>query len=414
MNYLTIIQAARKITDTLHPAPADESATAIAKACHDGYIDKITNAALSGELRIFDPIHLEEISPASLRVAFNRGGLVEMSMLADWLYSRGVLAFDPRLRKSTHAVSLGEIVLPANTKTVDFSKAPQLIAEAIHPNTTQQRAIVSGLLKTPIETDSIPAQRPQTLSEDDRELLNVIWRDLPAFSEGMPFSEWSRYEVAFERARYKPDWRLLALQSDAPHHTKILQINAANRHRYLIEEAVEKGELIAYDSALIPLVGRLGPRLLDTKFLVDDFARYVSRFPIDVRIATSVQQPAIESSPSLMLVDQSVVRSPAPKRMGGHSDSENLEENRPPIKNNARKDAIASLIEQAITAVKCDETALIFVHLRELALTGTPPFTGVVEEDAIFYTSEHGPVEYINLKNLGKRLARRRERATKE
>jgi|SRR5579859_762410 len=81
------------------------------------------------------------------------------------------------------------------------------------------------------------------------------------------------------------------------------------------------------------------------------------------------------------------------------------------IKSSAqRRDILDQPIGVAIEKAGSDETADVWLQLREIALISTPPFTGVPRkpDGALGYTDAQGKVTWLTKKALGKRLARRR------
>jgi hypothetical protein len=75
-----------------------------------------------------------------------------------------------------------------------------------------------------------------------------------------------------------------------------------------------------------------------------------------------------------------------------------------------RENILDPAIEGAISAAGSLEMAKVFLVLREAALAGTPPFTGTVTGDGLWYTDAANQLKALSTDALYKRLKRRREK----
>ena len=91
----------------------------------------------------------------------------------------------------------------------------------------------------------------------------------------------------------------------------------------------------------------------------------------------------------------------------------------PPIKHNAIKQIVQNnklyrnsldpSIDKAIELAGNKELADVFLRLKELALDGFPPFTGVIQGNTLCYTNDNDKPDKLSKDALGKRLSRRVE-----
>lgn len=65
-------------------------------------------------------------------------------------------------------------------------------------------------------------------------------------------------------------------------------------------------------------------------------------------------------------------------------------------------------ITKAIERANSTSTADVFLQLREMALGNVLPFTGAIENGALFYTNDDGNISALSKAALGKRLARKK------
>ncbi|OIQ92416.1 hypothetical protein GALL_256370 [mine drainage metagenome] len=181
-----------------------------------------------------------------------------------------------------------EITLPAGTTKVTVREIPYLLSKAIHPDlpeTTQK--IVSYLHKQSAENMAIPASRTEELTDDEWAMLHAIWHHLPPFRQGMTESEWVQYAEAFENAKYRPEWGLMVYWRNRVTETKILQIDAEAQHKDLLNTAISNGEITPFNHAQVPCPNYAGEALMNAFITVEDFKKYVTRFP-----AISVKEEA--------------------------------------------------------------------------------------------------------------------------
>lgn len=73
-----------------------------------------------------------------------------------------------------------------------------------------------------------------------------------------------------------------------------------------------------------------------------------------------------------------------------------------------KSNILDELIDKTIDKVGMKNNQAVFNCLREMARDGISPFTGLVEEDKLFYTKNNSVVDALTSKKLGDRLRRRR------
>lgn len=76
-----------------------------------------------------------------------------------------------------------------------------------------------------------------------------------------------------------------------------------------------------------------------------------------------------------------------------------------------RRNSLDAPIEKALKAAGSMSSSDVWVHLREHALQGEPPFTGQVEGNKLYYTNDHNEVAILNKEALKKRMERLRKAA---
>lgn len=74
-----------------------------------------------------------------------------------------------------------EIVLSAGTEYVATADIPELIAQALHPDTAGQKSTVSYFIKFagPSATGETAKWNGWPIDDDDRKVLDRIWADMP-------------------------------------------------------------------------------------------------------------------------------------------------------------------------------------------------------------------------------------------
>jgi len=75
--------------------------------------------------------------------------------------------------------------------------------------------------------------------------------------------------------------------------------------------------------------------------------------------------------------------------------------------NKLRRNILDPAIEEAIKKAGTTELADVYLQLKELAKDEFPPFTGIFEGDALYYTNENDIQAKLSRSALGKRLKRR-------
>lgn len=74
-----------------------------------------------------------------------------------------------------------------------------------------------------------------------------------------------------------------------------------------------------------------------------------------------------------------------------------------------RKNSLDAPIEKAIELAGNQDTAAVYVQLRELALNCEPPFTGALDGDQLCYTNDNNKLAKLSKGALGKRLNGRKQ-----
>lgn len=90
-------------------------------------------------------------------------------------------------------------------------------------------------------------------------------------------------------------------------------------------------------------------------------------------------------------------------------DSETTTPAKPPApakQHKLRKNSLDAPIEKAIKQAGGQDTAAVYVQLRELALNCEPPFTGALDGAALCYTNDNNKPDKLTKSALGKRLKR--------
>ncbi|SRR6266404_2266160 len=92
----------------------------------------------------------------------------------------------------------------------------------------------------------------------------------------------------------------------------------------------------------------------------------------------------------------------------GHGDFSS--NHKPALENTlGRRHILNPAIEKAISSAGSCDNAAVYLQLKELAIGGEPPFTGVVDDGgALAYTNSNNKPDSLSRSALSKRLARRR------
>ena len=73
----------------------------------------------------------------------------------------------------------------------------------------------------------------------------------------------------------------------------------------------------------------------------------------------------------------------------------------------SRRDVLDPAIDEAINLANTHDTAAVWLQLREIAISGTPPFTGSVQAGKFAYTDARNQVRNFSRDALDRRLKRR-------
>jgi hypothetical protein len=82
--------------------------------------------------------------------------------------------------------------------------------------------------------------------------------------------------------------------------------------------------------------------------------------------------------------------------------------------NKLRTNSLDAAIDKATVDAGSDDTAAVFLALRELALNGEVPFSGEVDGDALCYTNDKNQSDRFTKEALKGRLKRRKVRAARD
>jgi hypothetical protein len=101
---------------------------------------------------------------------------------------------------------------------------------------------------------------------------------------------------------------------------------------------------------------------------------------------------------------EETIPQPATTASTGHSPSGHGPTTAPVMKNKLRANLLDGPIKKAIKLANSPDAAAVYLELRELALSGEKPFTGLIEKDALCYTDEKNEPRKLTKNALQKRL----------
>lgn len=269
-----------------------------------------------------------------------------------------------------------EIALPDDQLRVDVGEVPGLIAEALYPpDACNGPSTVSHLNK--VVNGNPFGERP---TAEELDALNAtVWANLPPYVDGISAEEWARYDAAFRAATERPEWELMPTILNPAYNGMggaLMRAQAEAEHQVLLGKALVEGRVTAITHAGAPV---LNPFLGHGVYIsVHELTRYLAELPLPIAL-----------------------------RIGG-ADEQKPEQ---PV----REDDLAPLIQEVVSRIEAAggtvNVATVYPRLRELALSGRPPFTGAeTKEIGLAWTTAAGKTRYFDKDTLRKRLARRDRR----
>jgi hypothetical protein len=176
-----------------------------------------------------------------------------------------------------------EISLPDGKTYVTVEEIPELIAGALYPEADDHSEMtVSYLIKTKVGDDALH-DHGTVLTPEDRNYLQKIWRDLPAYRDGVTETEWPAYAAAFDAAADKPEWQPTPVWNNPQLIGPMMRMNAKEEHEKSLGKAIRAGKLMTRSHAMVPFTPLEGAVPI-ARVPIDDFTRYVAEFGIRVRV----------------------------------------------------------------------------------------------------------------------------------
>jgi hypothetical protein len=180
-------------------------------------------------------------------------------------------------------------------------------------------------------------------------------------------------------------------------------VHAEDLQKKALEQAIQRGELVAHTHAWTRLSPPEGIRP-SARIRIEDFTRYVKRFPLAVRIGAARLRRAPTGSPP-----------GEDRRLSGASGGKRP--NRPSTVNHPRADLdqramrdslLRDYIEQAISAAGSTKLTAVHTALRKIALAKSGPFTGMTSEDGgLLYDDSNNRLTKYTKSALSSYLRRR-------
>jgi hypothetical protein len=174
-----------------------------------------------------------------------------------------------------------EIVLSAATEYVATADIPELIAQALHPDTAGQQLTVSYFIKFagPGATGETARWNGWPIDDDDRKVLDRIWADMPRLPDHPTSDEVQPYLEMANNAGL--DWILDVCWNNPELTSTILRFDAEREHRKAIVSAVRNGALkVVAPHTRLP-TDEYQP---NSEVSVEELTRYVAQFTIAVRM----------------------------------------------------------------------------------------------------------------------------------
>ncbi|WP_144157524.1 hypothetical protein [Paraburkholderia sp. BCC1885] len=198
-----------------------------------------------------------------------------------------------------------EIVLSAATEYVATADIPELIAQALHPDTAGQQLTVSYFIKFagPGSTGETARWNGWPIDDDDRKVLDRIWADMPRLPDHPTSDEVQPYLEMANNAEL--DWILDVCWNNPELTSTILRFDAEREHRKAIVSAVRNGALkVVAPHTRLP-TDEYQP---NSQVSVEELTRYVAQFTIAVR--TTSNRDMASAAPQLARRQQTEQESP--------------------------------------------------------------------------------------------------------
>jgi hypothetical protein len=186
-----------------------------------------------------------------------------------------------------------EIVLPSGTEYVATADVPELLARALHPETTGQPLTVSYFIKTARRgaTGETAKWNGWPIDDDDRRVLAHLWADLPTLPDHATADEVRPYIEKANRADL--DWTLDVCWNNPSLNSSIIRPEAEKEHRQAIVAAIRRGDLkvVAPHTRLATDEFRA-----NSQVSVEELRRYVAQFKIVVRLESPAEAMPITTA----------------------------------------------------------------------------------------------------------------------
>ncbi|MFL9954422.1 hypothetical protein PQR21_23675 [Paraburkholderia nemoris] len=184
-----------------------------------------------------------------------------------------------------------EIVLSAGTEYVATADIPELIAQALHPDTAGQKLTVSYFIKFagPSATGETAKWNGSPIDDDDRKVLERIWADMPRLPDHATSDEVQPYLELVNSAGL--DWVLDVCWNNAELNSTILRLDTVREHQKALVAEIRCGELkVVAPHTRLP-TGEYHP---NSEVSVEELTRYVTQFKIAVRIEPKLGVASLE------------------------------------------------------------------------------------------------------------------------
>ena len=152
----------------------------------------------------------------------------------------------------------------ADKRSFTVAEVLQATCQLLHPDLLDEESPVMILSIEKVKHRSLDevvqsssdcdlASAPVALSDEDWQVLRIIWSRLDAPEFPMPAAQWKNYLDAFNLSRCRPkDWSLSAWQRDSELRLALKRAVALNDQQDMLKQAVRNGNIILRN----PLTGR--------------------------------------------------------------------------------------------------------------------------------------------------------------
>ncbi|EIN00426.1 hypothetical protein WQE_15386 [Paraburkholderia hospita] len=186
-----------------------------------------------------------------------------------------------------------EIVLPLGSEYVAVADVPQLIAQLLHPERSPEAVTFSFFIKSAKAgaTGEAAKWNGWPIDDDDRQVLERLWGDLPPLKENATVAEVQPYLDRANRAEL--DWSLDVCWNNASLNSDVLRIDAEREHRKAVVAAIRDGSLkVVAPHTRLPA----DERQANAEVSVDELKAYVAQFKLGVRVASEPEMPSASTS----------------------------------------------------------------------------------------------------------------------